>query len=99
MNEHVYEVTESIFTNPRYQFAFFHVVRWLLVDLEQPVMLNIFLLLNSVLAYRANLVGSNTALAFTFFQSLFLCGLYPEECGEVMNILDIVFEMLSWFSS
>lgn len=99
MREHVHEVTESIFTNPRYQFAFFHVIRWLLVDLEQPVILNIFLLLNSVLAYRANLVGSNTALAFTFFQSLFLCGLYPEECGEVLNILDIVFEMLSWFNS
>jgi hypothetical protein len=94
MREHAQEITESIFSNPRFQFVMFQVIYSMFGGITQATGINIYLLINTILSYRANFIGSNTTIAITFFHALFMCGMYPNECGNVVEMLMNIFEML-----
>ena len=94
MREHVQEITESIFSNPRFQFVMFQVIYSVFSGITQTTRVNIYLVINTILGYRASFIGSNTTIAITFFHSLFMCGMYPDECRNIVEMLMNIFEIL-----
>lgn len=92
--ENINQMTETIFSNPQYQFVFFNVIGWLLIGIDGQTKVHIFLLLNTILAFRADYISENMTVGVSFFNMLVLCAMNFVNCMDILLTLKGIFELL-----